>query len=249
MPADSDSLILAMNGGKPMAAKLMYEFSCAAMNQELRRGRSFINRFLTSTYGQDQWTVSEIHQRLAQLRPPYVIDINRDTQLQCCYSDRSHVLINGIARIGGTDFRFKTYRFEGGSYGEIDHTEIQPGEAILFKPMGTPLPAAQYIASDADYVDYLTELMGGFGVPPCLKQYRKGKQYLLIGLPLTRDTERMTLSDLTYAAADPKGWAVMEAPTDKERRFCRRQRIEIIEASMDDVATALRQCTDEPVVL
>ena len=26
IPADSDSLILAMNGGRPMPAKLMYEF-------------------------------------------------------------------------------------------------------------------------------------------------------------------------------------------------------------------------------
>ena len=31
IPADSDSLIIAMNGGKPMAPKLMYEFARAAM--------------------------------------------------------------------------------------------------------------------------------------------------------------------------------------------------------------------------
>ena len=35
VPADSESLILAMNDGKPMAPKLMYEFSRAAMNREL----------------------------------------------------------------------------------------------------------------------------------------------------------------------------------------------------------------------
>jgi hypothetical protein len=39
MPATSDELILAMNGGKPMAPKLMYEFPRAAMNVELKRGR------------------------------------------------------------------------------------------------------------------------------------------------------------------------------------------------------------------
>ena len=33
IPADSESLILAMNGGKPMAPKLMSEFPRAAMNQ------------------------------------------------------------------------------------------------------------------------------------------------------------------------------------------------------------------------
>ena len=34
IPADSDSLILAMNNGQPMAPRLMYEFPRAAMNME-----------------------------------------------------------------------------------------------------------------------------------------------------------------------------------------------------------------------
>jgi hypothetical protein len=91
--------------------------------------------------------------------------------------------------------------------------------------------------------------MGGFGVPACVKQYRQGKQYLMIGVPLTRDTERMMLADLTYGAADPKGWAVIETPTDKERRFCRRQRIEIIQASLEQVMVALRQSSGQPAAL
>ena len=46
MPATSDQLILAMNNGQPMAPKLMYEFPRAAMNIELKRGRSAVTRFL-----------------------------------------------------------------------------------------------------------------------------------------------------------------------------------------------------------
>jgi len=38
IPADSDSLILAMNGGKPMAPRLMFEFARAAMDMELKKG-------------------------------------------------------------------------------------------------------------------------------------------------------------------------------------------------------------------
>ena len=53
IPADSNSLILAMNKGQPMAPKLMYEFPRAAMNQELRKGRNFVNRFLTELYSKD----------------------------------------------------------------------------------------------------------------------------------------------------------------------------------------------------
>ena len=243
IPADSDSLILAMNGGKSMAPRLMFEFARAAMDVELKRGRNAVKRFLDSTYGSTQWTRAPLHDWLAAIKPPYVIDINRDSQLQDSYRDTPHTLIRGISRIAGSDYRFRIHHYNGEQYSakakEIDQAEIDPSLPVLFKAMGSPLPDTTYIASDADYVDYITELMGGFAIPDFIKSYRKGKQYLFIGLRMTRDTERMVLSDMIYAAGEPKGWALIAEPTDKERRFCCRLNIEIIEADIDDLlATA-----------
>ena len=230
IPADSDSLIVAMNGGKPMAPKLMYEFPRAAMNIELKRGRSAVTKFLTRTYGETAWTRGALHDWLKGIAPHYVIDINRDTQLQDSYAGVPHNLIVGIARLGGTDFRYKLYFWDGVAYQKSD--EVNPGIPILFKPMGTPKPEANYIASDADYVDFITELMGGFSIPPAVKELRKGKQYLLMGLRLNRDTERMVMSDFIYAAADPAGWVFIVEPTAKEKRFCKKVGLEIIDADI-----------------
>lgn len=136
----------------------------------------------------------------------------------------------GIARIGGTDFRYKVWRWDGQAYARAE--AVDPALPILFKPMGTPRPEGVYIASDADYVDFITELMGGFSIPPEIKTLRQGKRYLLMGLRLNRDTERMVLADMIYAAAEPSGWAFIAAPTDKERRFCRKVGLEIIEGDV-----------------
>jgi hypothetical protein len=239
MPADSDSLILAMNNGRPMSKRLMWEFPRAAMDVELKRGRSAVTRFLDQLYGKRRWSRAPIHDWLKAVAPPYVIDINRDTQLQDSHADRPHTLIRGIARTGGTDYRFRLHQFDGSSYREIDPQAADPSLPMLFKPMGSPVPDATYIASDADFVDYLTELMGGFGVPAFVKEYRKGKQYLFLGLRLTRDTERMVLSDLIYASGIPAGWALIPEPTEKERRFCESKGIEIIEADLPDLLAAV----------
>ena len=236
IPADSDSLIYAMNDGKPMAAKLMYEFPRAAMNVELKRGRSAVTKFLNRTYGETAWTRGAVHDWLKAIAPHYVIDINRDTQLQDSYAGVPHNLIVGIARLGGTDFRYKLYSWEGAAYQKT--TVINPALPILYKPMGTPKPEANYIASDADYVDFITELMGGFSIPPEVKELRKGKQYLLMGLRLNRDTERMVMSDIIYAAAEPAGWVLIQNPTDKERRFCKKQKLELIESDVFDLIGA-----------
>lgn len=234
IPADSDSLILAMNNGKPMAPRLMYEFARAAMDVELKRGRAAVQRFLDNTYLETEWTRSAVHDWLAAIKPPYVIDINRDTQLQSSYADTPHTLIRGIARIAGTDYRFRIHHYDGTEYREIEQSEVDTALPVLFKPMGSPLPDSTYIASDADYVDYITELMGGFAIPDFLKTHRTGKQYLFIGLRMLRDTERMVMSDMIYGAGKPAGWALIAEPTDKERRFCKRLNVSIIESDFLD---------------
>lgn len=239
IPADSDSLILAMNGGKPMAPKLMYEFPRAAMNQELKRGRNFVTQFLSKTYSDANWTRAMLHDWLAEWKPYYVVDINRDTQLQQSYADEEHTLICGVARITETQYRYRIYHFDGNEYFEIPQEQVDSNIPILFKPMGTPLPDANFIASDADYVDYITELMGGFAIPGFLKQYRQDKQYLLLGMSLNRDSERMVLSDIVYAAKEPKGWILNKNPTAKEHRFCERMGLQIVDMNVAEFLEAV----------
>ncbi len=240
IPADSDSLILAMNDGRPMAPKLMWEFARAAMNLELKKGRSFITRFLNKTYGETTWTRSTTHDWIASIKPAYVIDINRDLHLQDTYKDIPHNLIRGCARIGGTDYRFLLHHYDGSTYSEITPEEMDTSLPTVFKPMGSPLPdPATYIASDADYVDYITELMGGFGIPVPLKEYRKEKQYFFMGVRFNRDTERMVMSDIIYSSAETTGWALLPDASDKEKRFCKKMGIEVIEADISDFLSSV----------
>jgi hypothetical protein len=244
VPADSDSLILAMNNGQPMAPKLMFEFSRAAMNVELKRGRQAINKFLDTTYRDTQWSTSKLHEWLAQSRLPYIIDANRDTQLQLQYAQTPHTLIVGTARIASKEYRFRLFHYDGKSYSLIEQEAVDTTLPILFKPLGTPLPESNYIASDADFVDYITELMGGFAIPSFLKRMRQNKRYLLLGLRLNRDTDRMVFSDIIFGADKPAGWALIPHPTDKEKRFLGKFNIEIINADVTDFLSAARNAAE-----
>ncbi|MCK9200316.1 MAG: SIR2 family protein [Gallionella sp.] len=238
IPADSDSMILAMNNGQPMAPKLMYEFPRAAMNVELKRGRSAVNKFLDKTYRDTQWSTSALHAWLAQQKLPYIVDANRDTQLQLQYAATPHTLITGIARVSGTGYRFKLFQYDGTKYSAVEQEAVDTSLPILFKPLGTPLPESSYIASDADFVDYITELMGGFAIPSFVKRLRQNKRYLLLGQRLNRDTDRMVFSDIIFGADKPAGWALIPHPTDKEKRYLEKLGIEIVNADVADFLTA-----------
>ena len=136
------------------------------------------------------------------------------------------------ARIVANCFRFGLFAHDGEQYTEIAPDHVDHAVPVLLKP---PRPESSYIASDADYVDYITELMGGFAIPAFVKTQRRDKRYLLLGMRLNRDTERMVLSDLIYGAASPAGWALIEDATDKERRFLKKQGIELIEGSFQEL--------------
>jgi hypothetical protein len=186
---------------------------------------------LDSTYGTSRWTRAALHEWLATLRPPNVIGTNRDTQLLDSYAGTPHVLILGCARRSGTDHRFRLYASDGNGYRAISPAEAGTELPLLFKPMSAPLPQPSYIASDADYVDYITELMGGFAVPSFVKAHRRGRRCPLLGVRLDRDPERMILADLVHdAAVGPAGWALIPGANDRERRLCQRIGIEIVEA-------------------
>ncbi len=107
--------------------------------------------------------------------------------------------------MAGTDYRCRVYSYDGGAYRRLDPTQekVDTSLPILFKPLGTPHPEPGFIASDADFVDYITELMGGFAIPRFLKNYRKGKRYLLLGMRFQRDTKRRVFAELSYGAAQP----------------------------------------------
>lgn len=245
IPADSDSLIYAMTGGKPMAPRLMYEFPRAAMHLENKKGRPFIERFLTAVYGGDNWTDSALHQWVAEYNLPYVVDINRDTQLQKLYATRPHTLVVGAARLAATPYRFDLYECQDGVYRKVTLEAVNPALPVLFKPLGSPLPTPSYVASDADFVDYITELRGGFAIPAFLKEQRKNRQYLFLGMRFNRDTERMVMSDIIHdAAADSAGWALIAEPTAKERKFLERKNVQLIEADWCDLLALARPATE-----
>lgn len=235
IPADSDSLILAMNAGQPMAPRLMHEFARAAMHVENKKGRSFLERFLNRIYNERHWTVSPLHRWLAGLNLPYVIDCNRDKQMQMLYEDRAHTLIVGTARISAAHHRYVVHQWTGERYQRIEAGQMNTALPILFKPLGSPLPKPSYIASDADFVDYITELMGGFAIPEPLKKIRSGKRYLMLGMNFTRDTERMIVSDLIYGAASPAGWALIRNASAKEQRFCAKQHLQWLDADAQEL--------------
>lgn len=232
VPYDSDSLILAMNGGRAMAARLMFEYSRAAMHLEQRRGVEYMTQLITHIYSKD-FEPTPLHKAIVAMSPRYIIDTNRDTKLQELLAFTPHCLVIGKSRIMGHLNRYEVYEYdvENQKYFLVDDEALESAEKILFKPMGSPLPNPSFVISDADYVDWLTEAMGGFAVPKVLKTYRKTKKYLFMGTSFGHDTDRMVANELSLDLEG--GYVVTDKElSKKEKKFIDKHKIEVIPMSL-----------------
>ncbi len=239
VPHDSDSLILALNNGRAMAPKLMYEYSRAAMNIEHRDGRTTLEKRLTAIFSQ-KISGCTVHELVAKLLPKYIIDTNYDDSLLSIYADTAHSVILGKARLGAELDRFEIHEYDVATkkYNGVMKEDLRLDRPIIFKPMGCHAPKPTHIVSDADFVDWITEAMGGFAVPPMLKEYRKDKKYLLLGLTFQKDTERMVANELTYGLES--GYFVCEKEMTKNgANFLKSHKLELICESPNTFAKEL----------
>lgn len=233
MPYDSDSMILKMNNGRAMSPRLMFEYSRAAMHLEQRRGVDYIQQMMNWIYTKE-FEPTSIHKAILDMSPRYIVDTNRDSKLQELLSFEPHMLIVGKSRILDNDYRFEIFEWdvENKKYFQVEEEALDDANKILFKPMGTPLPEPSFVISDADYVDWLTEAMGGFAVPRVLKSYRKTKKYLFLGTAFDRDTDRMVANELTLDLEG--GYVITDRELGKkEKKFIDKHNLELIELPLE----------------
>ncbi|MDD2356602.1 MAG: SIR2 family protein [Thiovulaceae bacterium] len=234
MPYDSDSMILTMNDGKPMSQRLMFEYSRAAMHLEQRRGVDYMTQLINHIYTKP-FEATSLQKAINDMAPNYIIDTNRDTKIQELLAFEPHCLIIGKSRLMADKNRYEVYEYdvENKKYFLVEDEVLDTAKKILFKPMGSPLPNPSFVISDADYVDWLTEAMGGFALPPILKTYRKAKKYLFLGTYFDRDTDRMVANELTLDLEG--GYVVTDQELGKkEKKFVEKHNLEVINMSLEN---------------
>ena len=178
----------------------------------------------------------EVYTWLKTLMPHYVVDLNLDDSLLKLYAEVDHFLITGVSRIMAGYDRFLVYMYTSATkeYHRVEKEMLSPMLPIVFKPLGCTVPEKSFIISDADFVDWLTEAMGGYALPPFLKTFKNDKSYLFLGIDFDRDTYRMVANEVTLGLSG--GYLVndKEKISKKEEKFLTSHKIEKLETSLGD---------------
>jgi hypothetical protein len=111
--------------------------------------------------------------------------------------------------------------------------------ALLYKPIGGRAPASNYLVSDSDFVEVLTEIDIQTPIPPAVQAWRSGRSFLFLGCRFDDQLTRSFARQIMKRSSDLH-WAVLpDEPTRMEARFLEEQRITRIAMPLGGFAEAL----------
>lgn len=110
---------------------------------------------------------------------------------------------------------------------------------ILYQPIGSHGPAGNYLVSDSDYVEVLTEIDIQTPIPPAVQAWRSGRRFLFLGCRFDDQLTRSFARQIMKRSSD-RHWAVLpDEPTRMEARFLEEQGIVRIPMPLAQFAEAL----------
>jgi hypothetical protein len=190
----------------------------AAQHVESQKHRNTVTLLMNEAFA----TLVEpvpLHRYLASLRLPLIVDTWYDGAMRAALADKTDWgEVQGITRAGINEDRW--YRFYDATGNQVERTVAEGWKTVLYKPHGCVVPAKNYLISDADYVEVLTEIDIQTPIPDIVKDRRTQRSFLFVGCrfhdQMLRTYARQVSKRSTgphYAVVDP------EILTKNELRF------------------------------
>ncbi len=167
---------------------------------------------------------SPLHRHLAALGLPLIVDSWYAGEMRRALAGRDDwIEVQGISRAGIGEDRW--FRFYGPDGGEAD-AAAATAATILYTPHGSVIPARNFLISDADYVEVLTEIDIQTPIPAAVRDRRGTRSFLFLGCRFNDQLLRSYARQIIKRSIDPHFAVVeMDRLTRNERVFLDEQNI------------------------
>jgi hypothetical protein len=238
-PVDHLQLVARLTEKVTVSHKLRKNLTGAAQYIENFKHRKTLVGLMNQAFP-GQSTPSELHQFIAALHQlPLVVDTWYDDAMQLALAQNpGWGQVQGVSQAEhhGEWVRYYT------AQGELSDAEAaKKWQTLLYRPLGSCSPSQNYIVSDSDYVEILTEIDIQTPIPPIVQQRRLGKGFLFLGCRFTYQLDRIFARQIMKRSSF-QHWALIEGELSKnEERFLKEMNITRLDmplsALIDQVVT------------
>ncbi|MBP2149290.1 MULTISPECIES: SIR2 family NAD-dependent protein deacylase [Xanthobacter] len=190
----------------------------AAQHIESMKHRNTVSALMADAFG-PQVAPLPFQTFLAGLPLALIVDTWYDGSMRAALAGRSDWgEAQGITRAGIGEDRW--YRFYDPAGTESDRATAEGWKTVLYKPHGSATPAKNWLISDADYVEVLTEIDIQTPIPDVVKNRRTERSFLFLGCRFHDQMLRTYARQIAKRSRAPHFAIVDEATlTKNELRF------------------------------
>lgn len=107
-------------------------------------------------------------------------------------------------------------------------------ETLIYQPHGSVYPEPNFLVSDSDYVEVLTEIDIQTPIPSLVQKLRTGRHFLFMGCRFNNQGDRIFARQIMKRSSE-RHWALIEEePTKKEARFLFMQNIQPVSMGLEE---------------
>jgi hypothetical protein len=131
------------------------------------------------------------------------------------------------------------YQYYDGAGQAVQESIASSWNTLLYQPIGAHAPAANYLVSDSDFVEVLTEIDIQTPIPAHVQGLRHGRHFLFIGCRFNDQLQRSFAHQITKRSS-ARHWAVLaEMPSRNEQRFLEEHGIEVLPMATTEFSALL----------
>ncbi len=233
-PADPLALSAVLTAKVSVPGKIKNRLTAAAQFIENFKHRQTLVKGMNEACSV-QAVPSPLHRWLATLNTPLIVDTWYDDTMRAALAARSDwAEVQGLSQSEHFGTWAGWYDAAGASLPDAADTPT-----VLYKPWGGHAPAGNYLVSDSDFVEVLTEIDIQTPIPALVQQRRAALGFVFLGCRFNDQLPRAFARQVMKRSAGPHFAVLPDEPTRMEARFLAEQGITRIELPLAEMAAAL----------
>ncbi|HMN83777.1 MAG TPA: SIR2 family protein [Burkholderiaceae bacterium] len=242
-PADPLALAAWLSARSPVPGKIRHRFTAVAQFIENFKHRKTLVRLMHEAYAAVP-APSPLHRWLAALPTPLVVDAWYDDTFRQALAAgrRAWYELQGLSQSEHFGTWFGAFDAAGGPCVEPPVLAM-----LLYRPWGGRSPADNYLVSDSDFVEVLTEIDIQTPIPPIVQALRARLGFVFLGCRFDDQLPRAFARQILKRSRGPHFAVLPDTPTRMEAKFLAELGITRIAMPLADVAQRFTETQAAPV--
>lgn len=237
LPATPEALAELLTSKVSVPHKIRKRLTAAAQYIENFKHRKTLVHLMDGVFSQAGSPTALHHWLAGWPQMPLVVSAWYDDTMQQALAGRSDWgMVQGLSQSEHFGQWFGYYQANGTPATEAESALWQ---TLLYQPWGSGKPVGNYLVSDTDYVEVLTEIDIQTPIPESVQRLRTGRNFLFLGCRFNDQLSRSFARQIMKRSSG-QHWALLPKEMSRnEQRFLLEQHITPIHLSPEELVARL----------